>query len=379
MIKAVIIDDEKNAIEALRNVIADLDQIEIVGTFTNPLKALEQIRELTCHVVFLDIEMPGMQGLEMAEKILELDRAHHIIFITAYDQYAVEAFEVNAIDYLLKPVRRERMAKTVEKLLESSQNLREHKEPIKEGRISCFGAFQLQLDPEHGKEVKWRTNKARELLAYLVHHREKSVHKERILAELWPDMEIERAIVYLHSCIYQIRKVIKQYGLDSCMKVDYHSHRYHLEMNGISCDSDEFVNMASSIKEMTRDNIHLYERAATLYRGHYFEENDFPWANEYKQQLFMYYIQMLKKMAAVYMEEGMYTEAILRLKQLLAKEPLQEECHDMLLICYAKTGERAALAAHFEGMRKLYFEELSMDVKPSTIELYEELYEHLNK
>jgi two-component system, LytTR family, response regulator len=373
MIKAIIIDDEKNAIEALRNVIADFDQIEIVGTFINPLKALEQMRELTHHVVFLDIEMPGIQGLEMAEKILELDRAHQIVFITAYDQYAVEAFEVNAIDYLLKPVRRERMAKTIEKLLGSSKIFRENKEPYKEGRITCFGAFQLQLDPEHGKEVKWRTNKARELFAYLVHHRRKSVHKEKIIADLWPDMEIERAIVYLHSCIYQIRKVIKRYGLDEWMKVEYHGHSYLLVMDGISCDSDEFVNTASSIQEITQEKILLYERAATLYRGHYFEENDYPWANEFKQQLFMYHIKMLKKMAAFYMEEGMYTEAVLRLKQLLANEPLQEECHEMLLICYAQTGERAALAAHFEGMRKLYLEEVGIEVRPSTQALYEEL------
>jgi two-component system LytT family response regulator len=192
-------------------------------------------------------------------------------------------------------------------------------------------------------------------------------------------MEIERAIVYMHSCIYQIRKVIKQYGLEPCMKVEYHGSSYLLVMDGISCDSDEFENTAAAIQVLTQENIHLYEQAATRYRGHYFEENDYPWANELKQQLFMYYIKMVKKMSAFYMQEGMYAEAIVRLQQLLAKEPLQEECHDMLLICYAETGERAALAAHFEGMRKLIFEELSMDVKPSTIALYEELYEHLSK
>src|SRR5690606_28491424 len=122
MIKAVLIDDERNALDALQNVLTTFPQVEIVGKFTNPFEALRQMSSMQYNTVFLDIEMPRMKGLEAAEAILELPSAADIVFVTAYDQYAVEAFEVNAQDYLLKPVRQSRLAKTITKLLNNRRS-----------------------------------------------------------------------------------------------------------------------------------------------------------------------------------------------------------------------------------------------------------------
>lgn len=99
MIRVILVDDERHAIEAMQDVMAEFDQIEVAGTFTNPYEALRGMPALACDAVFLDIEMPGVDGMESAKKILEIDASIRIVFTTAHDQYAVEAFEVNAVDY----------------------------------------------------------------------------------------------------------------------------------------------------------------------------------------------------------------------------------------------------------------------------------------
>jgi len=111
--KALIIDDERLARTELRRLLSNHPEIEIVGEARDADQALAQIRELEPELLFLDIQMPGANGFELLEK---LDRAPLVIFTTAYDEYALKAFEVNALDYLLKPVAPERLAAGLSKI-----------------------------------------------------------------------------------------------------------------------------------------------------------------------------------------------------------------------------------------------------------------------
>lgn len=88
------------------------------GEFTNPLEALERVDALKADAAFLDIEMPGMDGLELAGRLMDRQRRLEVVFVTAYNEYAVEAFELHALDYLLKPVMKERLQKTMRRLLD---------------------------------------------------------------------------------------------------------------------------------------------------------------------------------------------------------------------------------------------------------------------
>ncbi|HXD75738.1 MAG TPA: LytTR family DNA-binding domain-containing protein [Vicinamibacterales bacterium] len=102
--KAVLVDDEQLARDELGFLLGQIGGVDIVGHAGNGVEAVERINELKPDVVFLDIQMPGLTGFEVARRMIEAESASHIIFVTAYDQHAIEAFEVNAIDYLLKPV-----------------------------------------------------------------------------------------------------------------------------------------------------------------------------------------------------------------------------------------------------------------------------------
>lgn len=113
MIKAVLIDDERLARNELKKLLADFPEIEVVGEACNASEGIEVIENLQPDLVFLDIQMPGKTGFDM---LSELGKSPHVIFTTAYDEYALKAFEVNALDYLLKPVEPKRLADAIQKL-----------------------------------------------------------------------------------------------------------------------------------------------------------------------------------------------------------------------------------------------------------------------
>ena len=111
--KAIIIDDERLARAELRKLLQEFPEIEIVDEASNAEEGIQKIESFNPDLIFLDIQMPGKTGFDM---LSELDHAPHVIFTTAYDEYALKAFEVNALDYLLKPVEPRRLADAVEKL-----------------------------------------------------------------------------------------------------------------------------------------------------------------------------------------------------------------------------------------------------------------------
>lgn len=118
MHKAVIIDDERLARAELKKLLQDFPEVEVVGEAGNAAEGLEKIESLSPDLIFLDIQMPGKTGFDM---LTELERAPHVIFTTAYDEYALKAFEVNALDYLMKPVEPKRLADALQKVQQADE------------------------------------------------------------------------------------------------------------------------------------------------------------------------------------------------------------------------------------------------------------------
>ena len=113
MYKALIIDDERLARNELKKLLADFPEVEVMGEAANAKEGIEKIDSLMPDLIFLDIQMPGKTGFDMLQ---ELERAPHVIFTTAYHEFALKAFEVNALDYLMKPVEPKRLADALQKL-----------------------------------------------------------------------------------------------------------------------------------------------------------------------------------------------------------------------------------------------------------------------
>lgn len=117
--KALIIDDERLARKELMKLLEEHPSIEIVGEAMNADEAIQMVNDLNPDLLFLDIQMPGKTGFQLLE---ELDAVPFVVFTTAYDEFALKAFEVNALDYLLKPIQAERLSETISKILEKEKN-----------------------------------------------------------------------------------------------------------------------------------------------------------------------------------------------------------------------------------------------------------------
>lgn len=113
MHRAIIIDDERLARNELKKLLMEFPDVEVIDEAANAAEGIEKIDALSPDLIFLDIQMPGKTGFDM---LTELDKAPHVIFTTAYDEYALKAFDVNALDYLMKPIEPKRLADALQKL-----------------------------------------------------------------------------------------------------------------------------------------------------------------------------------------------------------------------------------------------------------------------
>lgn len=172
--KALLIDDERLARQELKNLLSAYPEIQIVGEAANAEAAIESIRQLKPDVIFLDIQMPGKNGFELLEEISGLPE---VVFVTAYDEYAIRAFEVNALDYLLKPVQSTRLAETVKKILNkdggASTESKEQTQPlsdndqvfVKDGEKCWFVKLSdIRLFESEGNYVRVHFEKNRPLI-----------------------------------------------------------------------------------------------------------------------------------------------------------------------------------------------------------------------
>lgn len=175
MLKALIVDDEAAARSELRYLLENIAKVRVVGEATNAEEAYELLTKIDYDVVFLDVRMPGLSGTELARKISEIPNRPAVIFVSAYSEHAIEAFEVEAEDYLVKPVSEERLLKSIEKIMRRKSqedirpgsvekisdmifvDLKEKKVPIKIEDIYYFEAVD-DYSRLHTNEMHYLTN-----------------------------------------------------------------------------------------------------------------------------------------------------------------------------------------------------------------------------
>jgi len=148
-LRAVLVDDEQLARDELGFLLGQLGGVEVIGQAGNGVEALAAIERLQPDVVFLDVQMPGLTGFQVARRMLRERHTTHIIFVTAYDQHAIEAFEVNAVDYLLKPVDPARLELAVERAQQRRAQPAEHGGAIDQ---QLEKIFELVAERQHRRE-----------------------------------------------------------------------------------------------------------------------------------------------------------------------------------------------------------------------------------
>ena len=172
--RVIIVDDERLALRQFEMETEDMPGVEVAGAFTNPVDALAYVQEHPVEAAFLDIAMPGMNGLALAEKLREIRPDLVVIFLTGYEQYTLDALKVKADYYLTKPYNKQDITEALERarLLAARQKKRVY--------ARTFGRFDVFID---GEAVYFPNAKAKELLALCVDHRGGAVTIEEVLAE----------------------------------------------------------------------------------------------------------------------------------------------------------------------------------------------------
>lgn len=208
--RVIAVDDEDLALEQFRMEIENIQGVELVETFSWPEEALEYIEKNTVEAAFLDIEMPGMSGIELAEKMRKICPELVIIFITGYEQYALDAFRVKADYYMLKPYDRKDILEVLERarLLAQRQKKRVY--------FQTFGRFDMFVD---GQVVHFSNMKAKELLALCVDRQGGSVTLAEAVDKLWEDRTYDDKVKNLYrKAVMYLRQLMKEYGVDEVFR-----------------------------------------------------------------------------------------------------------------------------------------------------------------
>ncbi|SHN52844.1 response regulator [Desulfitobacterium chlororespirans] len=376
MLKAIIVDNEEPATQILQMLLEKTGQITVVGNFLRAADALSSLKATKPDVAFLDIEIPDTSGLELANHILAMDSDVEIIFVTAYDHYALHAFRVNALDYLLKPLLPEDVERAVRRLIKRKGLAKDFAPESPLGaNIHYFGKFTV-YGPASKKPVKWRTSKAEELFAYLVQNLEKEVPKWRICEALWPEYDTEKVDIQLHTTVYKLKKVLASANIP--FDLSFSNGCYWLSLPQAVIDKVEFdAHIASSVP-VNQSTIARCEQALSLYTGDYLEENGYLWSLALKAEYGQKFYKLASSVVKFYMTQGDYVRAEKTLSSILERCPLDETVHEMLLTCYFTQKDRTAFITHYHTVWELFQTELGIEPGMSIQTLYHRLLKKMD-
>ena len=246
--KILLVDDEKLQLTRLESSVKEAMPEAEIHAFLRPGKALEAAKEHAFDIAFLDIEMPVLNGIQLAKKLKEILPKINIIFVTAYDSYALDSYALHASGYVLKPVNKD-------KILGEIANLR-IPVPIERSKkieVKCFGNFEVFYD---GAPLNFSYSKSKEVFAYLIDREGSSVSINELNAVMWEEDHKS----YLRNLIADIKSTLTAIGQEDVF-IKRHSECF-IDVNKVHCDAYEY-------KSGNPDAINLY-------RGEYMSQ--YSWA-----------------------------------------------------------------------------------------------------
>lgn len=364
MIRVIVVDDEQPSLNKLVKLLENSGLAEVKGKFLKPLDALEFLKENKADTVFLDIEMPDVNGMELSSRIIDLQEGINIVFVTAYNQYAVEAFHLNALDYLMKPVSVSRLNETLNKIL-AHKGIGVHSGGLD---IRCFGRFGVSAG---GEQVKFRTEKAEELLALMIDKRGSFISRSEIIDTLWPDFDGDRALIHFNTTLHYVRKALLQYSVR--IPFTYDGGGYKFDMDGMNCDYLRFCTFVEKGKIAERENIQQFEEAADLFTGEYLAGWEYNWAAVKRLRLEEQFIDLILKISEYYKQTGSLRKSAEWLKEGLIREPLNREVNYRLVEVLMAANECIYAVKYYEIYRNGLMNQFGREPDKSFIKFYDRL------
>ncbi|MFF2018752.1 response regulator [Paenibacillus sp. NPDC058177] len=355
MFRAVIVEDEQPILELMKVMISRDHHFIIAGAFIHPLEALERLPELKPDVVFIDVEMPRLNGIELANRIYALMPQTQIVFTTAYKDYALEAFEVQALDYILKPVTPASINRVQERLNHKRVPNNESFQK-KRAAIRCFGEFEIR--DAMGNPLHFRTRRAEELLAYFLCHPATYISKWRLLDLLWPEMTEKQSLSNFYNTLYLLRKMLRENNFG--MEIKKLNDRYMLDIGDVVYDVLAF-DQAKSSESKEKLNKGQAEHLCSLYQGPLLDNKPYLWKAALEEAYFKQYTVLIGDLVERRIASGHWDQAEDLLEGYLSMYPLQEKMHVLLIDMYEQRGKKEKSSRLHQQYLEAYSQEFGAE------------------
>ena len=228
--KVIVVDDEIYMLETLQEAVSASQDIQSVEAFTSCSKALDYVTNNRIDIAFLDINMRGIGGLGLAEKIIELQPQCKIVFCTGYEEYAVSAFQLHVSGYLMKPIT----AQAVQKEIDHIKGVKSQEKLLD---IKCFGNFEVFYQDEI---IPFIRKKTKELLAVLVDRNGSGLTVKQICAILFnDDSDDNKNATYLRQLILDLKNTLKSIGAERVVR--HESNFYRIDKALVKCDYFDYL------------------------------------------------------------------------------------------------------------------------------------------
>ena len=372
--KAILVDDEPLALIGLQKALeSEISDIDIPAAYSNPKEAIAGALAHRPDVVFLDIHMPEVDGLKLGRQLQAVVPGVEIVFVTSYDQYAVRAFELYALDYIMKPIQMKRLNKTILRIrekLDFKQSLeqKETNSPL----ICCFNHIRFKLPGMSPQMVKWRTSRAQELFIYLLHHRARTINRSVLLEMLWPDAEETKAVQSLYTTIYHIRQSLKTYKMDM-ISVDSGGEEagYRLDIGEARVDADVWEYELKQLGIVDASTVDDYERVLSMYEGEYLRHYEYIWAEHERERLRLLWLYHMNMVSEFYVKEAMLDKAVQVNRQIQLMSPDEEDSYFSMMKLYHAMDNKPAVEEQYALLKAKVEGELELPVSDHIAGWYE--------
>jgi two-component system LytT family response regulator len=373
----MIIDDENGMHLIMKRMLAKVDEVEIVGSFLETKAAYSYLTNHDVDLIFMDINMPKESGLEFAGRLRENGRQMKIVFVTSHSEYSLHAFDVYAFDYIVKPVKQERLLHTIQRALSGMLSVTiPTEQPSSSIRVMCNCLGGIELRNAQNVLVKWKTSKSAELFCYLLIHKGRLVSKAKIIEDIFGDMPPKNGGTYLNTTVYQLRKLLDNYGLKGSLYSD--SSHYALDLNQLQVD---VLNFEEGCKQMAVvDDSHIEQalELEQLYAGDLFGDRAFSWASSEVERLSLIYTSFTHRLCNALLTRGDSQTAIQLLMKLTAHNELEEGTMRLYMKALALQSNKDALNRRYLQFTETLYSELGISPSPEVTALYSHLMSELD-
>lgn len=361
MLTAMLFDDEKPALLVLTRMLEATGAVRVEGAFQTEGPFVEAVRSQKPDVVFLDIETPGKNGLQLAGELAALSPGTDCVFVTAYRQYALDAFDANAVDYLLKPVQAERLQRTVARLAARRRAHLPAAQPGASFMLRCMGSFTLANGS--GEALRWPTQKAAELAAFLWLGRDHVVSVPALTENVWSNLDDVRARNNLYTTVYNLKKALAQFCGDA-LRIEKKSGGYQL-CTKLPSDVERIQDLLAQMDGVSLDDrLGCFRKVMELYTGALFESEGYLWAQSAQTFLQTEIEKRGIRLAARLMRQSLLQEAQDVLQLLLLRDPCFETAYLFLVRLYDRLPDAASAQLTYTRYCQVMREELGLTPKP---------------